>query len=197
MLALHMTSSPGMRARAEPHEALARCLRRIARSRDREAFEELFSYYGPRLKTLMIRAGLETPAAEDLVQEIMLTVWSKAALYDAERGTVSAWIFRIARNAKIDRLRRRGALPLDIMELELPSDEPGAEQSVADEQSRRWVVEALACLPAEQMEVIELAFVRDLSQSEIASKLSIPLGTVKSRMRLAYQKLRDALEGLR
>lgn len=197
MLAAHMTLSRSMRARPEPHEALAHWIKRIARSRDREAFEELFAYYGPRLKTLMMRAGLETPAAEDLVQEIMLTVWSKAALFDAERGTVSAWVFRIARNARIDRLRRRGAPPLDIAGLEIPSDEPGADKTVADEQSRRRVTEALTCLPAEQMEVIELAFVRDLSQSEIASKLSIPLGTVKSRMRLAYQKLRDALEGLR
>lgn len=190
------TGPDGVTRGTEPHIALALCVERIARLRDRRAFEELFAYYGPRLKTVLSRGGLEAASAEDVVQDIMLTVWSKAVLYDAARGTVSAWIFRIARNARIDRLRRRGLPAFDITEFDLPSDAPAADQGIVENQYRRRVSRALDCLPAEQLEVIRLAFVGDLSQSEIASALSIPLGTVKSRMRLAYQKLRQELEGV-
>jgi len=127
-----------------------------------------------------------------------MTVWKKVHLFSPERGSVSAWIFTIARNARVDRLRRGSSQPyLDIDDLEVMSDDPDGEEMTFVSQRADKVALALRELPEVQRRIIELAFVEDISQSEIAKKLVVPLGTVKSRMRLAYDKLKIKLEDLK
>ncbi|MCC2113750.1 MAG: sigma-70 family RNA polymerase sigma factor [Hyphomicrobiales bacterium] len=168
------------------------------RDRDRAAFEELFVHFGPRIKSLMLKSGAEHALAEDIVQDVFVAVWRKAHSFAPERGTVSAWIFTIARNTRIDRLRRHSARPYeDIAEMDLQAPGPDAEQELAASQRAGLVAEAMTELPEEQREIIELAYMHDLPQSEIAERLSLPLGTVKSRMRLAYAKLKQKLEDIR
>jgi RNA polymerase sigma-70 factor, ECF subfamily len=167
----------------------------VAQSRDRSAFARLFAYFAPRLKAFMMKKGADPATAEDLVQETMIAIWNKAPLYVEGRGAVSTWVFTIARNQRIDRLRRENNHHYaDIDDYDEPSDEPGSDELLMDRQAGDRLREALAELPEEQMEVIRLAYIDDLAQSEIASRLRLPLGTVKSRMRLAYGRLRQRLE---
>ena len=170
-------------------------LERVARHRDREAFQRLFLNFGPKIKAVMIRSGTDSDTAEDLAQDVMLTLWRKAELYAPERGTVAAWVFTIARNTRIDRLRRQSSRVYeDIADLNLESPEADGEEETEMRQRDSLVGEALASLPPDQRRVVELSFVEDMPQAEIATALDLPLGTVKSRMRLAYAKLRERLE---
>ncbi|MDH3195563.1 MAG: sigma-70 family RNA polymerase sigma factor [Hyphomicrobiales bacterium] len=197
-LALRVTQTPD----EDPPESLVELHRslvaRIATHRDREAYKVLFQHFGPRLKALMLKSGADHAQAEDLVQDVMMTVWRKVELYTPERGAVSTWIYTIARNARIDRLRRNSSQPYEDLEsVDVPSDDAsGEDQAFASQRSER-VGQALADLPDDQKQIIELAYVHDMSQSEIADKLDVPLGTVKSRMRLAYGKLKIQLEDMR
>lgn len=171
---------------------------RVAQRRDHDAFKELFSHYGPRIKSLIIRGGANAAQAEDLVQDVMMVVWRKAYLFAPERGSASAWIFTIARNTRIDRLRRGAAQVFeDVHEMDLVSDKEGSDDEVAARQRATLIGEAVDKLPKDQRQIIELAFGQDMSQTEIGAVLSLPLGTVKSRMRLAYSKLRSRLEELK
>ncbi len=170
----------------------------IALNQDRAAFEALFVRFGPRIKGMMLKSGASEDVAEDLVQDVMMTVWRKAALYAPDRGNVSTWIFTIARNARIDKLRRQPTQPyIDVETVTLESDAPDAEEVVIGSQHDSIVREAVALLPKEQKTVIQMAFTDYKPQSEIAKELDLPIGTVKSRMRLAYQKLKEHLEELR
>ncbi|QKV17454.1 sigma-70 family RNA polymerase sigma factor [Oricola thermophila] len=168
------------------------------RERDRAAFEELFVHFGPRVKALMLKSGSGHAMAEDIVQDVFMAVWRKAGYFSPGRGTVSAWIFSIARNSRIDKLRRMSSRPYDdIMEMEFESPEPDAEQVLATTERNSKVADAIVDLPGTQREIIELAYMHDMAQTEIAKRLSLPLGTVKSRMRLAYAKLKLKLEEAR
>lgn len=168
------------------------------RDRDRSAFEELFAHFGPRVKSLMLKSGAEHALAEDLVQDVFMAVWRKADYFVPERGSVSAWIFSIARNARIDRLRRHSSRPYeDISEMDLVAPGADAEQELAASQRADRVAEAMTELPEEQRRIIEMAYMQDMAQTEIAQRLSLPLGTVKSRMRLAYAKMKQRLEDIR
>lgn len=179
----------------DQHRAL---MARLLDTHDRDAFQELFLHFGPRVKAIMIKAGASHDQAEDIMQDVMMTVWRKVALYVPDRGTVSAWIYTIARNARIDRLRKGSSQPYkDIDDMELASDDANGEDEAFASQRAERVAAAIAELPDEQRQIIELAFVADLPQSEIATKLALPLGTVKSRMRLAYAKLKGKLEELK
>lgn len=181
-----------------PTRTMADLLHRLARNGDVEAFRALFRTYAPRVKSYMLRQGADSATAEELAQETMLAVWRKAALYSDEKGSATTWIFTIARNLRIDRLRREVAWqPLPEDNAEQPSADPAPDEELAERQRGERVRAVLALLPAEQTEVVTLAFIDGLSHSEIAARLGLPLGTVKSRMRLAYQKVRDALEDLR
>lgn len=177
--------------------AMSELIYRIAQSRDAQAFDELFAEFAPRLRSYMLRQGADAATAEELAQETMLTVWRKARLYSGEKGSASTWIYTIARNLRIDRIRRETAwqeLPDELEEEASDATLPDEAASQAQRQVR--VHEALKTLPEEQYEVIALSYLDGLSHSEIAERLQVPLGTVKSRMRLAYQKLRETVEDL-
>lgn len=162
----------------------------VGQSQDIEAFETLFRYYAPRLKAYMSRGG-GSASAEELMQETMVAVWKKAALYDASKGAASTWIFSIARNLRIDAYRRERRPEFDINDPAfVPDDAPAADTALSAFEDAGRVREALATLPPDQAGVLKLAFFEDLSQSAIATALGLPLGTVKSRMRLAFAKLR-------
>ena len=135
--------------------------------------------------------------AEDMVQETMIAVWTKAGLYEPGKGSVIAWVFTIARNLRIDRLRRESnASFVNIEDFDGPSSDEGADDLLAARQERTLVAQALASIPDEQKQILILSFIEDVPQSAIAERLQLPLGTVKSRMRLAYGRLRKTLENL-
>lgn len=172
-------------------------LRRIAEQRDGEAFSVLFESFVPRVKAYMMRQGADPATAEELAQETLLTVWRKAHLYSGDKGSATTWIYTIARNLRIDRIRRETtwqALPEGIEEE--ASDEPLPDDVVSERERSQRVKLALDRLPPDQYDVVILSYIDGLSHSEIAEKLEVPLGTVKSRMRLAYQKLRETVEDL-
>jgi RNA polymerase sigma-70 factor (ECF subfamily) len=186
--------NPGWTAARDEQKAN---LAQVATKRDRAAFEQLFTHYGPRVKSMMIKAGAPPDQAEDLVQDVMMTVWRKAALYSPAKGAVSTWIFTIARNARIDRLRRQSSRPYeDVDNLDVADESDDGEAELYAAQKAGLIAEAMVELPDEQKQIIELAFMHDLPQSRIADRLSVPLGTVKSRLRLAYGKLKVKLEDL-
>jgi len=177
-------------------EALFRSLiTRVAQNRDRQAFAQLFDHFAPRLKSFMMRKNTSAELAEDLVQEAMIAVWTKAALYEPSKGSVTTWVFTIARNLRIDRIRRDVHMPTtELGDYDEPSEAPEGEELLGRKQEDGLVARALNAIPEEQRQILVLSFVEDMPQSEIASKLAIPLGTVKSRMRLAYGHLRRILE---
>lgn len=164
----------------------------VATRQDREAFAALFRHFGPRLKSFFMRGGISAGLAEDLVQETMLALWRKATYYDPAKAAVATWVFTIARNLRIDHQRRQRN-PDD-----LPPDPenvpPSLEEELLNVERDLRIREALAGLSAEQQEIIRLAYYSEKSQSEIAEELGIPLGTVKSRTRLAMNRLRGLLE---
>jgi len=171
----------------------------IAKNRSDAAFRKLFDDYCPRIRIYMMRQGADVELAEELAQETLLTVWRKAALYAPDKGTPAAWIFTIARNLRIDRLRRE--TPWQELTEEhaatIRSDDVPPDVVVSERQRVTRVRAVLKDLPADQLEVVTLAFIDGLSHGEIAERLSLPLGTVKSRIRLAYQKVRSGLEDLK
>lgn len=179
-------------------ELFARLLKDVAEHRDRQAFAQLFEHFGPRLKGFMMRKGANAELAEDLVQDAMIAVWNKAGMFSPGKGSVTTWIYTIARNLRIDRLRREGSRYFtDIDDYEEASDDPASDDIVIGRQQDAAVTEALQVLPDDQRQVIVMAFMDDMTQAEIADKLDVPLGTVKSRMRLAYRKMASVLEGLK
>ena len=170
-------------------------LTRVAATRDRAAFAQLFDHFAPRVKSFMMRKGSTAEQAEDLVQETMISVWSKAGLFVSDRGSVATWIFTIARNLRIDRLRReKSSMFTDLDDYDAPSDDANAEDLLGRFQEDGQVAKALLLIPEEQRQLLFLSFVEEIPQSEIAKRLQIPLGTVKSRMRLAYRRLHKLLE---
>lgn len=176
-------------------ERLADCVEQIAASRSRAAFSELFEYFAPRLKSYLIRLGSEMSHAEEIMQEVMLNVWRKAEQYDRRQASVSTWIFRIARNRRIDSLRRTNKPELDAEDPMLqPAEIEQPDITVNRGQIEEKVREVIETLPEEQLVLLKAAFYEGLSHSEIAKSYGIPLGTVKSRIRLAFSRLRGSLE---
>lgn len=167
----------------------------VAQNEDQEAFKRLFEHFAPRVKTFMVRSGATVGQAEELAQETLLTVWRKAKLFDAGRAGPTAWIFTIARNLRIDGLRRVGRESNAISNLGEPTEqiELPDETYISAERDGR-VRSAIAKLSEEQRRVIQLSFVEDKAHAEIARELNIPLGTVKSRIRLAMKRMREVLD---
>ena len=177
------------------NDDLSALLSAVARDRDVAAFEILFRHYAPRVKAYMARLARDGQAAEELMQETMMAVWNKAVQYEPSRGTVSAWIFTIARNHRIDAYRRMRRPAFDPADPAFVPDEvPGADAQVEEQQDAQRLRRAMAQLPPEQHDLLKESFFNDRSHSAIAEAFGIPLGTVKSRIRLAFAKLRAALE---
>jgi RNA polymerase sigma-70 factor (ECF subfamily) len=181
------------RSGTSPEPNMSELLVKVGQTGDVELFELLFRHFAPRVKAYMAKTG-SALAAEELMQETMVAVWNKAGLYDPSRGAASTWIFSIARNLRIDAYRREKHPEFDENDPAFqPAAEPAADRQLEGEQSAELVRAALEALPPDQAEVLRLAYYEDISQSEIATALALPLGTVKSRMRLAFSKLRAAL----
>ena len=174
---------------------LAAWIDAVATMRDRSAFARLFAHFGPRVKGYLRRLGADDGTAEDLTQEVMLSVWRRAEQYDRRLAAPSTWVFTIARNKRIDVLRRqRRATDQEIEDPITERDpEPRGDQAVEARQLRDRVREAIATLPGEQAELVRIFYFEDKSHSEIAGALDLPLGTVKSRLRLALGKMRATL----
>lgn len=163
---------------------------------DRAAFGLLFDYFAPRLTGVAMRSGLGRAAAEDVAQDVMLTVWRKAHSFDPHRAQVSAWIFQIARNRRIDLVRKENRpMPEEIKMVDDLEDD--ASQILALEQETAELKTALGRLKPDQRELVERAYLGDLSHKEISDQTGLALGTVKSRIRLGLERLRHELKGLR
>ena len=170
----------------------------IAARQDRSSFATLFDYFAPRIKSVLMRKGTPAEVAEDMAQEAMISVWRKAAYFDPARASASTWIFTIARNLRIDVARRQNReavyIAAETVEPEGP-EQPDQLVSLSEREGR--VRQALTILPPDQLEVVKLAFMEGQTHAEIAEALGLPLGTVKSRMRLAMGRLRQHLEDLK
>jgi RNA polymerase sigma-70 factor (ECF subfamily) len=186
-------SDPG-EAQSEAQE-LADLLARVAEKRDRAAFASLFEHFAPRLKAYLMRLGAEAGAAEELAQEAMIMVWRKAETFDPRQAGVSTWVFRIARNKRIDALRREKRPEFDPEDPSLVPEAPeDADKAVERGQAEDRLRRALKTLPEEQAEVVRLAYFEDLAHGAVAEATGLPLGTVKSRLRLAMARLRSAMQ---
>nr|WP_317133890.1 sigma-70 family RNA polymerase sigma factor [Tropicibacter oceani] len=168
------------------------CIARIRDHGDEAAFAALFRHFAPRVKGFLIRSGADEALAEECVQDVMATIWKKAAQFDPSRASVSTWIFTIARNRKIDHLRKqRRPEPEDLTWG--PEAEPDQAEVIGLQQETEQLGAAIAALPEKQRKLIEQAYFGDLSHSEIAEATGLPLGTIKSRIRLALERLRHAM----
>lgn len=167
----------------------------VALHKDKAAYGELFAYYGPRVKAYLMRLGADNALAEELAQDVMVTVWRKADLFDRTQASVSTWLFRVARNKRIDAIRRTTKPELDPNDpLLLPSAPPAADTLITGAERDHLVRAAIVDLPEEQRQLLQQAFYDGLSHREIAEQTGTPLGTVKSRLRLAFLKLRSKLD---
>lgn len=176
------------------NDQLRSLIEAVAAHRDRGAFGELFHYFAPRLMGFGLRSGADAASAEELVQETMLAVWRKAATFDATRATVPTWIFTIIRNKRIDMLRRQAYPEVDLNEAtEIPSGDSPADDCLALYQDGIALQHAMRTLPADQLEVLHKAYFEDKTHRAIADEMRLPLGTVKSRIRLALARLRSLL----
>ncbi|WP_374516992.1 sigma-70 family RNA polymerase sigma factor [Brevundimonas sp.] len=194
---IEIAPAPEKRAVTGAADEYGRLIEAVAATRDREAFARLFEHFAPRLKAYLMRAGAPPGAAEDFAQDAMLTVWRKADLFDARRASAATWIFTIARNRRLDALRRESR-PLPVPEMSLAPEEPERpDELLSEAEEAARLNAAMSQLPPEQLDLLRLAFFQGDAHSEIARKLNLPLGTVKSRIRKAMIKLRIALEPLR
>jgi RNA polymerase sigma-70 factor, ECF subfamily len=181
--------------RQAEEQELRRLLSAVAERRDHDAFGVFFDRVAPRLKSFMLRKKIGFEMAEDVVQETMVTIWTKAGLYNPDKGSVMAWTYTIARNLRIDRLRRDPAGGFANMDdYDGISEEPAADDVLSSRQEQQIMKNALQTIPEDQKQILILSYVDGFPQSVIAERLQLPLGTVKSRMRLAYERLRKVLE---
>ena len=158
-------------------------------ARDKAAFAALFRHFAPRIKAFLMKSGASSALAEECAQDVMATLWQKSHLFDPSRASVATWVFTIARNRRIDALRKsRRPEPEDLPWG--PEAEPDQAEAMEMQQETDRLGAALAQLPAKQRALIERAYYGDLTHSEIAAETGLPLGTIKSRIRLALDRLR-------
>ena len=170
----------------------AELIKKVETLKDTSAFEELFNHFAPRVKAFLMKSGADPQMAEECSQEVMATVWRKAHLFDPARASVSTWIFTIARNKKIDAIRKLNRPEPEQLYPE-QEYEPDQEEVVELQQETERLATALGELPEKQRVLIEKAYLGELSHSEIAEITGLPLGTIKSRIRLALEKLRHSM----
>lgn len=161
---------------------------------DGDAFTRLFDHFGPRVQSQLLRLGVAPVTAEDVTQDVMETIWRKAHLYDPGKAAAATWIFQVARNRQVDVRRRCREFAVDAEDFSaIPDTCEASDDRIDAAQRRQRVRAALDALPQDQMTLVTLAFFEDLSHSTIAQMLNLPLGTVKSRLRLAFARLRRLL----
>lgn len=161
---------------------------------DKASFAALFRHFAPRVKSYMLRLGSDDSQAEELAQETLATVWRKAGQYDPARAAASTWIFTIARNRRIDAFRRTNRPELDPEDPSLVPNAPSQGDAVFEQkQNAERIRAALASLPEEQRQVLHMSFFDDKTHNEIAAELNLPLGTVKSRIRLAFGRVKASI----
>lgn len=178
-----------------PDAAPEQLLLAVARHRDRQAFAQLFRAFAPRIKAFLIRSGSDAGTAEEVMQEVMVTVWRRAETYDPSQAGASTWIFTIARNKRIDLIRREKRPEVDPEDPALmPEPLERADDRLETVQSARRLRHAMTSLPEEQREILRMAYFEDKPHSAIAEECGLPLGTVKSRLRLALARLRKDLK---
>ena len=158
-----------------------------------EAFERLFNVFAPKVKGFLMKSGTDNAMADECVQEVMATVWNKAHLFDPTRASASTWIFTIARNKKIDAIRKQKRPEPEDLGWG-PEHEPDQEAVIGLQQETARLGQAIANLPEKQRHLLERAYFSDMSHSEIAAATGLPLGTIKSRIRLALDRLRHAMK---
>lgn len=167
-------------------------IRAIRDTQDAAAFAELFGHFAPRVKAFLIKSGANPDLAEECTQDVMATVWRKAHLFDPSKASVSTWVFTVARNRKIDIFRKeRRPEPEDLPWG--PEAEPEQSDVLALQQETEQLGRAIATLPEKQKDLILRAYYGDLTHSEIAAETGLPLGTIKSRIRLALDRLRSQM----
>ena len=187
-------------------EEMIELVRAVAQAGDRSAFAVLFKHFAPRIKAYLIRAGAASELAEELAQETMVTVWRKASSFDPARAQLSTWVFTIARNLRVDALRRRhDERPYEGMHAETNPDEellahavldaPAPDEQLAVARREAAVRLAIRQLTPEQVQIVWMSFYDEQSHARIARELNLPLGTVKSRIRLAVGHLHRLLKG--
>lgn len=187
--AMPTATQPGLDDSAELIEA-------VAKSRDRVAFAELFRRFAPRVKAFVMRSGADPDMAQEVAQETMVLVWRRAETFDRTRAGAATWIFTIARNKRIDLLRRATHAGFDPEDYVLFSTEApeGADSAAIGRQVRDRIGDVMKQLTPDQIDVLRMAFFQDKSHSVIAREMKLPLGTVKSRIRLALSRLREAMQ---
>jgi RNA polymerase sigma-70 factor (ECF subfamily) len=181
------------RSSSPDRNAADRLIAAIASRVDRAAFAELFGIFAPLVKAQLRRSGCEEAEAEELAQETMLLVWRKARQFDPQRASAAAWIYTIARNLRVSRLRRR-SLNDALAEIQFDTT-PSPYEAAASQEEIERLRAALKTLPPEQAEVVQAAYAEHHAHAAIAKRLGLPLGTVKSRLRLALKRLRTEMEG--
>jgi RNA polymerase sigma-70 factor (ECF subfamily) len=182
--------------RTEQDHPLDELIARVAQRQDRAAFAALFEHFAPRVKAYLMRLGADDGSAQELAQEVMLAVWRRAASFNPALASVSTWIFTIARNKRIDLLRRERHSELDPDDPALvPDPAVGADVVLDHAETGARLRAAIGSLPEEQARLLKMAYFEDKSHSAIAAETRLPLGTVKSRIRLALNRLRAVLEG--
>ncbi|WP_156945988.1 sigma-70 family RNA polymerase sigma factor [Roseicyclus elongatus] len=164
----------------------------IAKDEDKVAFADVFRHFAPRVKGFLIKSGADDSLAEECMQDVMATLWQKAHMYDPARASVATWIFTIARNRKIDLIRKYARPEPEDLPWG-PEAEPDQADVMALQQDSARLADAIRQLPEKQRRLIERAYFGDLTHSEIAAETGLPLGTIKSRIRLALERLRHAM----
>lgn len=165
-------------------------LLRVAKRQDKEAFAELFEYFAPRIKSFLMKGGANPDQADELAQETMITVWQKASSFDPAKASASTWIFTIARNKRIDAIRKVPRPEVDADDIDLADDALPASELLSQQQETDIMADALGALPPEQADLLYKSFFEDKTHADIARETNLPLGTVKSRIRLALERLR-------
>lgn len=201
---LSIAMPPDSRSSLPSGEQLSQLLVAVGQGGDRQAFAALFKHFAPRLKSYLVRSGSSDAQAEEFAQEAMVNVWRRAASFDPAQAAASTWIYTVARNLRVDHYRRLGhrmeqvglASDEGAMTEETTDPAPTPEAQVFGQECERGVRAALATLPPEQQRVLQLSFFEEHPHARIAAELGIPLGTVKSRVRLALGQLRRKLNGL-
>jgi RNA polymerase sigma factor (sigma-70 family) len=191
----HSRETPNHRPQgAAGAQGLEDLLTAVGAGRDGAAFAVLFDHFGPRVHAQMLRLGVASFAAADVTQDVMETIWRKAHLFDRGKSAAATWIFHIARNRRIDVRRRSRECACPAEDFIAIADSAASSDDCIDAAQRQQCVRAaLGVLPQEQFTLIKLAFFDGLSHATIAQRTKLPLGTVKSRLRLAFWRLRRFL----